>query len=284
MSQASSKANDQDSNSNSQDYSLSSFEEAKLWDLPVVDDTAPDDENKTTAFNKPFTKWKYEAPEQEEEVTPLTAQDIEEIRQSAYQEGLSAGHEEGFAKGHEEGLIAGKEEGLALGKEEGLAQGKQAAEDAAREHIDALQSFVKRLEQPLKSIDEEVKNELVLLSVSLAKAVINTELSTSIDSLKMAIEQGIAALPINESVYQIHLHSQDKAQIEAHLTQNPSSESELASGASKWQLVANDEQGRGGCKIISQNNAVDMSISRRCENVFEPLLLNQGLANDPRAN
>ena len=63
---------------------------------------------------------------------PLTAEEIDEIRQAASEEGFNQGKEEGFAKGYEEGmtkgLAEGKTQGVEEGKEEGLTQGKEAIE------------------------------------------------------------------------------------------------------------------------------------------------------------
>ena len=76
-----------------------------VQEQPSVQDT-----NKTNALGKK-SNWVYEPPEPEEpEPQPLTAQDIEEIRQAASEEGFSQGKEEGFTKGYEEGKTKGLEE------------------------------------------------------------------------------------------------------------------------------------------------------------------------------
>ena len=50
-----------------------SFNDAKTWDLPSVNSVVQS--NTTNALNKART-WKYEPPEVEEEIKPLTAKDI----------------------------------------------------------------------------------------------------------------------------------------------------------------------------------------------------------------
>jgi len=37
---------------------------------------------------------------------------------------------------------------------------------------------------------------------------------------------------------------------------------------------------RGGCDIVTTQNAVDVSVERRCREVIERFLLNQGLNDD----
>ncbi|WP_371192695.1 flagellar assembly protein FliH [Glaciecola sp. SC05] len=253
------------------------LDDVKLWDLPSVEDIQDDDSTQTNAFNRPLNKWKFEAPEQEEDVQPLTAEDIEQIRKAAFEEGVSAGHEQGYEDGHVQGLEAGKIEGLALGKQTGLEQSKAEADEAAKVQLDALQSILEQLQAPLAQVDAEVKNELVLLAISLAKAIIKTEVSQSTESLLQVISESMAVLPIQESTYQIHLQADDLASLQQQFD-------EQTLQNKRWQLHANNDLARGGCKIVSHSNAVDMSIARRCEQVFDQVLLEQGLVDDPRAS
>jgi flagellar assembly protein FliH len=257
------------------------FEQAKPWDLPSVQD---DDEVRqqaelptTNALNRPRNQWKFEAPEEEQEIQPLTAQDIEAIRASAYQEGLLSGHKEGLEKG----LAQGQEEGLEAGKTQGHSEGLEAGKSEAKEHIDAqvetMQRLFDEIHQPLAQINDEVKKELVILAVSLAKAVINVEVERNDKVLLKAIEEGIAALPAQEKSYQLELHPDDIAIVHAHFEPEVLKEK-------NWLLNENLALARGGCKILTVNNAVDVSISRRCENILTQVLFNQGLADDPRAS
>jgi flagellar assembly protein FliH len=253
------------------------FDDAKLWDLPSVDEQTQVDDTKTNAFNKPLGKWKYEAPEQEEDLAPLTAEDIEAIRSAAYQEGFEAGQKDGFEKGHQEGLESGKAEGFEQGKIEGLEKGESEAAEAANVHIQAISDILAHMQQPFKQVDDNVKQELVLLSVSLAKAILKTEISQSTESLEKIIHEAVMVLPMCDTHYHIHLHPQDLDNITEAL-------GEQALEDKRWKLTANAQMELGGCKVVTDNNAVDMSIARRCEQVFSQLLIDQGLADDPRAS
>lgn len=260
------------------DSELPALDDVKLWDLPDVEDHKPIDPSQTNAFNKPIGKWQYEAPDQQEEdIVPLTAQDIEQIRKDAFEEGISAGHEQGYEEGHAKGLEAGEAQGIELGKQNGLEQGKAQADAAAEVHLDAIKAILDQLHAPLAQVNDAVKNELVLLALSLAKAIVKIELKQSTDSLLQVISESIAVLPIQESSYQIHLQAEDLAALQEKFD-------EQTLHKNRWQLVANPELSRGGCKIVTHSNAVDMSIARRCEQVFDQLLLEQGLIDDPRAH
>ncbi|MFT6270673.1 MAG: flagellar assembly protein FliH [Alphaproteobacteria bacterium] len=251
------------------------FEEAQLWNLPSVDDEQAKLDGTTDAFNRPKNRWKFEAPEQEEEIKPITAKEIEAIRTAAYQEGLVSGHEEGFTKGHIEGLEQGKEQGIKEGLEEGVAAGKDQYKEQVDTQMLSLATLIENVKAPSELINSEVKNELVILATSLAKAIIKTDVQQNQEILIQAINEGIKTLPVTESQYQITLHPEDIAAVNAHFGDQHVKDS-------GWQLIESSELERGGCHIHTNTNAVDVSIERRSEQVFTQLLLNQGLVDDPR--
>ena len=110
-------------------------DDVKAWDLPYVEDLERQKDNATTnAFNRK-SDWKYEPPEEEAEVLPPTAEDIEAIRAAAHAEGFSQGQKEGQEQGYAEGLANGQEEGLAKGLEEGTSQGLATGEEQIQQQI-----------------------------------------------------------------------------------------------------------------------------------------------------
>jgi flagellar assembly protein FliH len=260
------------------DIEDSTFDEAQLWNLPSVDDEQAKLDASTNALNRPKNRWKFEAPEQEqeeEEVKPLTAQEIEAMRAAAYQEGLLSGHEEGFALGKDEGFEKGKEQGLKEGQEEGVAQGLAESKEQVDTQMQNLQKLIDNIQRPSDQINKEVKNELLILTTSLAKAIIKTDVQQNSEILVKAITEGIKTLPLNETNYQITLNPSDIELINEHFGAQHIKDS-------AWQLIESPDLERGGCHIQTNTNAVDVSIERRSEQVFSQLLLSQGLVDDPR--
>lgn len=251
------------------------FTDAQPWDLPNVGEVEENEEY-TNALNRPKSKWKYEAPEEELEVNPLTAEEIEAIRESAYQEGFKLGQEEGFEKAYQEGLEAGREKGHELGLTQGKQQGLDEGKVLVEEEKSKFERLVSALYQPLSKIDSELKKELILLSQVLAQAIVNVETKQNKEILLAALEKGMAALPIQDNTYQISLNPEELEWLTQHF-------GEQTIAQNKWQLTASNTQEKGGCTIVTQHNAVDMSIKKRCLHVFENLLFEQGLSDDPRA-
>lgn len=254
-------------------FSIEEREDATAWDLPFVENPPDDDASqRTNALNR-RSDWKYEPPEEEAEISPPTLEEIEAIRQAAqdegYQEGKTQGHEEGRAAGFEEGKNAGYEEGLELGKAQGLEEGQQQI----TEQSERFALLADALTEPLSQANDDTRQQLVRLAVSLARAVIRTEIKSSEDVILQALSEGLKALPINETAYQIHMHPDDVSRVTEHF-------GEETIKTKGWQLIGSPGMEEGGCDITTSQNAVDVSIERRCRDVLDKFLLEQGLDSD----
>lgn len=244
-------------------------EEFQTFEIPFVEDNRPVVDAKTNAINRK-SNWKWEPPEEEEEILPPTAEEIEAIRKAAYEEGFLQGLEEGQIKGHEEGLAKGLEEGQKKGYEKGLGEGLQEGRDIIQQQKEQWQVINGSLQAPLTLIEDELEKELTQLAVALARSVIRTETQINSNVVFEALKSGLKVLPIQEQHYQIHLNPQDLTLVKQHF-----SEAEIQQH--NWVLVEALEQERGGCEIITDSNAVDVSIERRVREVLDKFLLENGL-------
>lgn len=243
-----------------------SEEATDLWSLPdVQNQPTAQEKEKTNALGKK-SNWVYEPPEPEEiEPQPLTAQEIEEIRQAASEEGFSQGKEEGFAKGYEEGKAKGLTEGTAQGveegKEQGLAQGK--------ENIDTLstnwQNLIEQLNKPLAKVEKNIEEQLLTLVVQLTEAVVLQEAKTNPDILMAAIGAGIKALPSNEAQTQIHLHPDDIKLVEQQFGEEYLRDS-------GWHLLPAPQLTPGSCQIENNTSSIDLQMKSRLKQVLESFL------------
>jgi flagellar assembly protein FliH len=239
------------------------------WPLPYMEDRKALKSDKTNALNR-TSEWKYEPPEPEEEILPPTAEEIEAIRQAAYQEGFELGKNEGMEQGLKEGHEKGYEEGKLTGYNEGHNEGLEQGKVAIDEQRDIWQKLVEQLHEPLQLVENELQTELVYLAVSLAKGVIKTELETNDNIIFQALSEGLKALPIGEKAYQIRLNPEDLDLVKAHF-----SEEEMAKH--NWHLVEAAELSRGGCDIVTNSNGVDVTIERRLKDVINQFMSQQGL-------
>tara|TARA_R110000787_G_scaffold221890_3_gene330624 strand:- start:844 stop:1638 length:795 start_codon:yes stop_codon:yes gene_type:complete len=242
------------------------IDDVDTWSVPNVQVTSEQDEGKTNAFGK-SRSWRYEPPEETEvaEPEPLTAEEIEAIRQAAFEEGFDQGKEEGFTKGFDEGKASGHQEGLTLGHEEGVTQGLTEGKETSEQQIAAMQTLLEQLHQPLMNVEKNVEAQLLQLVVQLTQAVTKHEAKTNPDILLSAIAEGIKALPGQESQTQILLNPQDIKLVE----QQFGAEHIQQQG---WRLLAAPQLSPGSCQIENSTSNIDLSVKSRLNEVLESFL------------
>lgn len=248
-------------------------QDTRLWDLPFMEDPRQrQSDGSTNALNR-RSDWVYEPPEEEEEIKPPTLEEIESIREAAREEGYNEGRQAGFEAGKAEGFEQGNSEGRSAGHEEGHAEGLAQGQQHIEEQQTVWESLTQTLHEPLEQVNAQARQELAKLAVALARAVIRTEVNTNDTVIMQALTEGIKALPLTENQYQIHMHPDDIAMLRAQLGSEAISEK-------GWQLIEAPAMSRGGCDIVTSQNAVDVSVERRCRDTLDKFLLQQGLSGE----
>ena len=246
--------------------------EPKRWNLPywVEPEAVVKAREKEQAKAEKEADTEVEVEEEEIEVEPLTAEQLENIRQDAYNEGLQQGLVEGRQKGEKlgaqegrkEGLTAGTEEGRKLGFEAGNHEGKKQAleegEKQTQQTIDDLQSVINNLSEALSSHKNSIENFLPELVTQLAQAVINEELSQGSEHIVALVKLALAALPVEKSDLSIELNSKDLPFLEAAFEQE--------NIQAKLSVV--DEISAGGCRLVTSKSVADFTLEDRWQNVL----------------
>lgn len=245
-----------------------SEDDLSVWALPSVDKVINDEElEKTNALGLKKV-WQYEPPEEDIEVPqPLTAEEIEAIRQAAVDDGFNQGKEDGFAKGYEEGKAQGLKDGEEKGHEEGLAAGLEQGKEQIEQLTAQWQELIDQLHQPLKIVEKNVEEQLLHLVVQLTEAVVQQEAKTNPEIVTSAISLGIKALPSQDAQTQIYLHPDDiKVVIDAFGEQHIQE--------SGWRLLPAPQIEQGGCQIENSTSNIDLRVKARLKDVLEPFLQN----------
>ncbi len=189
--------------------------------------------------------------EEEIEVEPLTAEQLELIRQEAYNEGLEQGLIEGRQngekvgrkEGHAEGLKSGQEEGHKLGYETGHKEGESKAQAQGEKEtaleIANLQVIIKQLSEEFSQHKNTLEDVLPNLVEQLASAVVTEELSQGSEHIVALVNAALDALPMDKSQLQIEINPADLPFLEAVFEQ------------SEWsgQLKADEKIEAGGCRL-----------------------------------
>lgn len=209
--------------------------------------------------------------EDEIEVEPLTAEQLEEIRQEAYDAGLEEGLKEGREKGekegheagHEKGLNEGQIEGRKLGFDAGFEKGESKALAKGEEEIaktnGTLNSTINELAHELKQHKHILEDNLPLLVTSLAQAVIAAELSQGSEHIVNLVKLALDAFPMESGQINIHVNPQDLPFLEAAFENTDLAKS----------LMSEDNMEAGGCRLSSRYSAVDFTLDSRWQNILK---------------
>lgn len=240
----------------------------KRWPSPVLSSDKKQPEGKTNALNKPLASHKVlpqAEAEAELEIKPLTAEDIEQIRQAAFDEGFAQGKEEGFSKGYEEGREQGSADGLSQGQAEGKKLGLEQAAEEIEQKKQELAALLDQLQQPLLQIDQQVEQQLLQLCLAMAEAVIAVEVKTNPAVILKTLADATSVLPLQTEHILIKLHPDDLAVVEQHFTAEQVAERH-------WQLRAEPSIERGGCLLETPLSSMDRTIKHRLQSSLEHFL------------
>lgn len=124
-----------------------------------------------------------------EQVTlgPMTAEQLAQITEEASREGFNQGYDEGLEKG----LATGERQGYEQGKAEALAEWSGRLKTQAEQLAATCANFM----DPLAQQQERLINEMLNLSVLLAKQLLDDELSQNPGVYWQWVEQALSNLP-----------------------------------------------------------------------------------------
>lgn len=202
-----------------------------VWSLPSFDPhQEPEPEPDATPVED-------EPAEMEEvpldEVQPLTLEELESIRQEAYNEGFATGEKEGF---HSTQLKV-----------------RQEAEVALAAKLASLERLMANLLDPVAEQDTQIEKGVVLLVEHIARKVIQRELITDSRHIGSVLRDALKLLPMGAQNMRILINPQDFAQVKALRERHEET----------WRILEDDELQAGGCRIETEHSRIDASIETR---------------------
>ncbi|MGS3176023.1 flagellar assembly protein FliH [Aeromonas sanarellii] len=201
----------------------------------------------------------------EEPAPSITAEEVEAIRQAAWEEGMREGREAGFAKGLEEGKLEGLQQGHQAGLEQGREEGLALGRDQVEQEVARWQALATRLATPLSELDGAVEQQIIALVQQLARALIRHEAQTSPTLLLEALKQGLALLPAAEQGVTLMLHPDDVTRVEQ------------AFGAEEcarrhWRLLGEPTLSPGDLQLATELSSIDLALSGRIDQLLRNFL------------
>lgn len=246
------------------------------WAAPNITVESKDSDGKTNVIGRSLEWYEKQAELEEdieEEIAPLTAEEIEAVRLAAYEEGVSQGKEAGFEAGYQEGRDQGYQDGLTQGNAEGKKQGLEEGNIEITAKAQVWASLTEQLNNPLRELDQQVEKHLVNLAVQLAEAVIGVELEMRPEIILHTLKESVAALPIAEAGCNIQLNPSDAA-----LIKEVYGDEELVERG--WQILEEPTVEPGGCIVESRTSAIDQTLKERIKFTLTRFLKDAGLVNE----
>ncbi len=236
-------------------------EQPKKWGLPDYTSEANKNAKETALNYDPGWVPNFDEP-QEEQPLELTEEEIELIKQGAYQEGMlqgqEAGFKQGYEKGKEQGIQDGHQEGLAAGNAEGVAAGQEFIQQQVQTFVTLANQFA----QPLELMNAQVEKQLVDMVLTLVKEVVHVEVQTNPQVILDTIKQSVEALPISGHAITLKLHPDDVA-----IIRSAYGEEQLE--FRNWTLMEEPALNRGDVQIEAGESSVNYRMEDRIRNVIQ---------------
>ncbi|MEI7531559.1 MAG: FliH/SctL family protein [Betaproteobacteria bacterium] len=156
------------------------------------------------------------------------------------------------------------------GYDRGLKEGYAAGMELSKQELAVDKSRIKQISQSFKdSLDrknETICEDVLELSLDIAKVILKTELKINEQALLEIIKQAIDLLPNLKPPLQIILNPHDAVIIKKHMTEDLKEQG--------WIIVENAQIDKGGCLLETDSNSIDMTLSTRWK------ILNEFLGKD----
>ncbi|MFC3609039.1 flagellar assembly protein FliH [Stutzerimonas tarimensis] len=224
------------------------------WALPSFDAPA---EPVTPSEPVPVEEEQPQIEEVEiEHVKPLTLEELEAIREEAYNEGFATGERDGFHAGQ--------------------LKARQEAEAALTPKLKSLERLMGQLLEPIAEQDRNLEHSMITLLSHLAREVIRRDLLIDSSQITSVLREALKLLPMGAENIRIHVNPQDfelaRALRERH--------------EERWRILEDESLSPGGCRVETEHSRIDASVETRLAQAIEQLFEHQreNATNPPAAD
>lgn len=183
----------------------------------------------------------------------ISAQELQEIYDSAEKDGFTQGHTAGFQQGNAEGYEAGRQQGL-------MELRAQMALEQQR-----LQQIMQTLLNPLTAQDNDLENMLLDIICTLTQSVVQRELKVDSSQILALVQSAVTALPVGSKNIRVCLSPDDIPALETY----------AKTQQLDWTFFPDPQLQPGGCRVETPDSRVDFSVSLRLQTVLEQFLTGQ---------
>ncbi|AZF27848.1 flagellar assembly protein FliH [Pseudomonas sp. R2-60-08W] len=208
-----------------------------IWSLPSFDPHVPEPEPEPV--EEPPAQME-EVPL--EEVQPLTLEELEAIRQEAYNEGFAAGEKDGFRST--------------------TLKVRQEAEEALSGQLASLERLMGNLFDPIAEQDSQLEKSMVGLVQHIARQVIQRELVLDSSQIESVMREALKLLPLGVGNVRLYINPQDFEQVKALRERHEET----------WRIVEDAALQPGGCRVETEHSRIDATVETRISQIMTKLL------------
>ena len=208
-----------------------------IWSLPSFDPHVPEPEP------EPVVEPPVEMEEVPlDEVQPLTLEELESIRQEAYNEGFAAGEKDGFRST--------------------TLKVRQEAEEALSIKLASLERLMGTLFDPIGEQDSQIEKSMVDLVQHIARQVIQRELVLDSSHIESVMREALKLLPLGVGNVRLYINPQDFEQVKALRERHEET----------WRIVEDAALQPGGCRVETEHSRIDATVETRISQIMAKLL------------
>ncbi|PQZ90902.1 MULTISPECIES: flagellar assembly protein FliH [Pseudomonas] len=208
-----------------------------IWSLPSFDPHVPEPEP------EPEPELPAEMEEVPlDEVQPLTLEELESIRQEAYNEGFAAGEKDGFRST--------------------TLKVRQEAEAALSAKLSSLERLMGGLFEPIAEQDSQLEKAMVGLVQHIARQVIQRELVLDSSHIESVMREALKLLPLGVGNVRLYINPQDFEQVKALRERHEET----------WRIVEDASLQPGGCRVETEHSRIDATVETRISQIMAKLL------------
>ncbi|MGZ0714093.1 flagellar assembly protein FliH [Pseudomonas palleroniana] len=207
-----------------------------IWSLPSFDPHVPEPEPEPV--EEPPVQME-EVPL--EEVQPLTLEELEAIRQEAYNEGFAAGEKDGFRST--------------------TLKVRQEAEAALSVQLASLERLMSSLFDPIAEQDSQLEKAMVRLVEHMTRQVIQRELVLDSSHIESVMREALKLLPLGVGNVRLYINPQDFEQVKALRERHEET----------WRIVEDAALQPGGCRVETEHSRIDATVETRITQIMAKL-------------
>jgi len=151
-------------------------------------------------------------------------------------------------------------EGFSKGQRDGLANGQLQIDKI----MQSLTTILNALSTPLKYVDEKLEDELVNLSVSIAKQIVRRELKTDPAQIVGVVKESLSFIPSSAQSVRVYLNPEDAEIVRKIMPVN--------AGERSWNIIDDPVLSRGSCNVETDATVVDATFESRIATIAAEIM------------